>query len=195
MGWQFLDTGAMYRAVTWVAIGRGLDLEDETALTLLSSVLSISLIPDETGDRLLVDGEDITDSLRRPEVERGVSLIAKVSGVRAALVSQQRAVAEADPTVVGGREIGTVVLPDARVKIYLSASVEVRAQRRYRELVDGGVPADYRQVVDELVRRDGIDSARADSPLRPAEDAYLIQTGELELLEVVGKIITFVESC
>lgn len=193
LGYRFLDTGIMYRAATWAAIQHGIGLEDDTDLTALVESLDISLISGEGGDRLLVDGHDATDCLRDPNVERGVSPVSAISGVRRALVAQQRAIAGRDSIVMVGRDIGTVVLKDASVKVFLDASVEVRARRRWLEIKDKGRALDYQRVEDELIRRDKIDSERADSPLRPAEDAIIIVTDQLEINEVLDKILNIVE--
>ena len=193
LGCRFVDTGAMYRAVTWAALDRGIDLEDEAGLTRLTAGLKLRTIAGTAGGSVTVDGLDITDQLKGPEVERGVSLVAVVSGVRAALVDQQRSMARQGPTVMVGRDIGTVVLPDAKLKVFLSASVEVRARRRHRELMQQCCAPDYQRVVDELVRRDSIDSARADSPLRVPEDAVQIETEGLNVDEVLGRIMSIVE--
>ena len=190
---RFLDTGVMYRAVTWAAIQRGTDLDDEAALTGLAESVDIRLAPTEGGDRLTLNGRDITDHLRDTEVERGVSPVSTVSGVRSALVAQQRAMAEEGSIVMVGRDIGTVVLPDARVKVFLKASVAVRARRRLLELTKKGLRPEYGQVVDDLMRRDKIDSERADSPLRPAEDAIELDTDHMDIDEVVRKVAAMVE--
>ena len=194
LGYRFLDTGTMYRAVTWGAIMRGIDLDDDDSLTRLASTLAMRLIADKGEDRLVVDGEDVTNHLRGQEVERGVSLVAKVSGVRSALVNQQRTIAKEGPIVMVGRDIGTVVLTDAKLKVFLEASVELRARRRVQELEEEGQKPDFQQVVDDLVQRDKIDSERADSPLRPAGDALQIDTDNLEIDEVAAKILSFIES-
>ena len=193
LGCRFLDTGIMYRAVTWAAIQRGTELDDDAALTRLVESAEIRLVLAEGGDRLTLNGQDITDHLRYPEVERGVSPVSTVSGVRSALVAQQRAIAEEGSIVMVGRDIGTVVLPDARVKVYLKASPEVRARRRLLELKEKGQTAEYGQVVDGLMRRDKIDSERADSPLRPAEDAIELVTDRMDIDEVVQKVAAMVE--
>ena len=183
----------MYRAVTWAAIDRGIDLEDEAGLTKLTTDLRLRTITGEAGGSVTVDDLDVTDQLRRPDVERAVSLVAKVSGVRAALVDKQRSISREGPTVMVGRDIGTVVLPDAELKVFLNASVEVRARRRHRELLQQCRTLDYQRVLDELVRRDLIDSTRTDSPLRVAEDAVQIETEELNIDEVIGRIMSMVE--
>ena len=143
-------------------------------------------------DRLTVDGEDMTDHLRRPEVERGVSLVSRVPGVRRALVGQQRTIAKAGPVVMAGRDIGTVVLPEAGVKVYLTASVEERARRRFLELKQDGETAEYGRVLSELRRRDKIDSERDDSPLRPAEDAVMLDTDGIEIEDLARQIVSYV---
>ena len=193
LGCRFLDTGAMYRAVTWAAIQRGVPLDGDNAVSSLASALDIQLIPGEAGDRLLVDGEDITDHLREPDIERGVSLVAKVPGVRRAMVSQQRSIASEGPVVMVGRDIGTVVLKDAAVKIFLSASVEIRARRRYQELEREGQSPEYRKLVHELARRDKIDSERDDSPLRPANNSIQMDTDNLAVDQVAQQILAIVE--
>jgi cytidylate kinase len=193
LGFRFLDTGAMYRAVTWAAIHRGIGMEDEAALSELAQSIEIRLVSCESGDRLFVDSKDITDDLRSLEVERDVSLAARVSGLRKALVEQQRAVARQGPIVMVGRDIGTVVLTDADVKVFLKASVEERARRRHQEELDRGIKSDYHQVLEYLARRDEIDSSRTDSPLRPADDATQINTDNLEVEEVVERILSLVE--
>lgn len=190
LGYRFLDTGAMYRAVTRAALERGTNLADEDALTRLASSLKMHLIAGGAGDRLIVDGEDVTDHLRDARVERAVSPVARVSGVRSALVRQQQAIAGESPIVMVGRDIGTVVLPNAKLKVFLRASVEVRARRRYLELKSKGEAPDYRQVAEDLMRRDKIDSERADSPLRPAEDAFQLDTDHMGVEQVVEKILS-----
>ena len=170
-----------------------MDLADEKSLEDLSNGVEIRLVANAAGDRLLLDCEDITEHLRRPDVERGVSLVARVSGVRSAMVRQQRSIAAQGPTVMVGRDIGTVVLKDAGLKVFLKASVNVRARRRLGELEERGRRPDYDQVVDDLVRRDKIDSERVDSPLRPAEQAFTINTDDLAIAEVVDKIMAALE--
>ena len=188
LGIRFLDTGAMYRAVTWVATQLGTDLDDDDALTAIAESVDMRLVAGDAGDRLIVDGQDITDHIRDRDVERGVSLVSAVSGVRTALVGQQRVVASQGSIVMVGRDIGTVVLPDADVKVFLQASMEVRAKRRYDELRSQGKSPDYQHVTDDLARRDKIDSERTDSPLRRAPDAVLLDTDDLTVEEVVRRI-------
>ena len=188
LDYRFLDTGAMYRAVTWEAHQKGIEPDDEDALVRLAESLKFRLVVDASQDRLLVDGKDAALSLHHPEVDRRVSLVARFSGVRRALVRHQRDIASKGPIVVVGRDIGTVVLPNAPIKVFLTASPEVRAQRRYLELQSRGEEADYQKVMNELIRRDKIDTERADSPLRPADDAFQIATDCLGIEELALKI-------
>ncbi|MGH2541546.1 MAG: (d)CMP kinase [Ardenticatenaceae bacterium] len=192
LGCRFLDTGTMYRAVTLAALQRDVNLEDERALEELAHSLDIELVGAEDGDRLMVDGQDITQSLRTSEVERGVSLVARVRGVRSAMVRIQREMAGRGQIVMVGRDIGTVVLPDAPVKVFLNASVEVRARRRYNEMAQAGTEVEYEQVLADLQRRDRIDSERTDSPLRPADDAVQLFTDDMEIGEVSQRILSLV---
>jgi len=190
---RFLDTGNMYRAVTWAALDRNIGLKDEGALQELAEKIEIRLITDNGFDRLLVDSRDVTDLLRQREIDRGVSAVSAVSGVRRAIVPQQRTVADEGPIVMVGRDIGTVVLPDAKVKVFLMASSDVRAQRRHRENMEKGIATDLGQVTIDLRRRDSQDTKRADSPLRPADDALEIDTDSLSVEEVVALITERVE--
>lgn len=192
LGYRFIDTGAMYRALTWKAIGVGLDLHDQAGLGRLAASTNVDLVWGNHYGRpfsAVVDGQDVTDELRKPEVDRGVSLVARVSEVRRALVARQRNMALEGPVVMAGRDIGTVVLPAAQLKVYLEASPEVRALRRYHELRAMGISTDYQDILDGLTRRDDLDSSRADSPLRPATDARRINTDALTLEQVVDAIL------
>ena len=195
MGYQFLDTGMMYRAVTWAAIQRRTPLDDKGALEQIVDTITIRLTPSENGERLTVDGKDITDHLRDSQLESSVSIVAKVSGVRRKLVRDQREIARRRSIVMVGRDIGTIVLPDAQIKIFLTASVNVRAQRRYRELQDKGNQQTYDRVLDDLRQRDKIDSERKDSPLIVAEDALTINTDRYTIQESADKIISLLKIC
>ena len=155
--------------------------------------MTIEVVSEGGAQRLLVDGEDVTGQLRDPAVERVVSRVSEVSGVRAALVRRQREMSESAPVVMVGRDIGTVVLPDAGLKVYLEASVEVRARRRHRELEARGDPPPLEQVVDDLTRRDKMDSQRADSPLRAACDAVRIFTDDLDVEGVVERVMGMID--
>jgi cytidylate kinase len=188
--YRLVDTGMMYRAATWLALQRGVDLDDEAALSALAEEASIELgQPDSNGGATIkIDSQDITRELRSGDVDRSVSLVSRVPGVRRAMVERQRAFAREGRLIMLGRDIGTVVLPDAPVKIYLDASAEVRARRRYRELLDAGVERQEDEILRELEQRDEMDRQRHTSPLRPAADAVIIDTDDLSLEEVITKV-------
>ncbi len=188
LGYRFADTGAMYRALTWKAIRLNIDLEDEEALSRLATNTKIEL--PSTGDSgVLVNGQDITADIQNFEVEAGVSLVAKVARVREVLVKQQQRLAQGGKIVMAGRDIGTTVLPHAELKVYLVASIEKRAKRRYLELIERGETADYHTILADLMRRDEIDSERTISPLQPASDARIIDTDSLSPQQVLSEIL------
>lgn len=197
LGYPFLDTGAIYRAMTWTALHRGVDLGDEEALTSLAESLTIDVGPPPTDgiepSTIFVDGEDVTPFLRRTEVEAAVSLVSRIPGVRHALVRVQRDLAGRNDVVMAGRDIGTVVLPQADLKVYLDASLQERARRRHAELQALGQDFSEEDVLRDLQRRDRIDSQRAVSPLRPADDAIALDTDGLTLDEVVQRVMQLVE--
>lgn len=195
LGIRFLDTGAMYRAITLAALQRGVSPRDPAALTALAAAAEIRLERGARADRLLLDGEDITDALRSDAVDANVSAVSAVSGVRRALVMRQRAIAAQGGVVMAGRDIGSVVLPHADLKIFLTASAETRARRRAEQAEQQGsadVPAyqaEYQKVLCALRRRDKIDGEREDSPLRRATDAVEIRSDHMTLNQVVAKIL------
>lgn len=182
LGYRFVDTGMMYRAVTWQALERGIDTDDEAALAKLAEDAKIEVAE----GRVLIDGVDTTGRLRSQRVGERVSLVSRVPGVRTAMVERQRLLAAEGGIVMAGRDIGTVVLPDAPLKVYLDASPEERVRRRHAELVGSASPE---QVREELALRDAIDKEREASPLRPANDAVIIDTGHLSLEQVVDRIL------
>ena len=191
LGYRFLDTGIMYRAVTWLALERGADLNDTEALERLARETSIDLPVgqgDGDGGFVTVDGRKVSQELREPHVERAVSLVSMSRDVRVALVEQQRRIAKGGRIVVVGRDIGTVVLPSADLKIFLIAAVEERARRRYAEISDRGEDIDYESVLRDLEARDKLDTERAQSPLRPAPDAVLLDTDGSDLKQVMEKV-------
>ena len=188
LAFRFLDTGVMYRAIAWLAWQRQMPPEDAAALGALAEACPIRLAADDSS-LVEVDGRLVGPELRAPAVERIVSLVAAASPVRRALVAQQRRIAEGGRLVMVGRDIGTAVLPDAGLKVYLRASAECRAQRRWQERQGGGGPSlDFAQVLADIRRRDAIDQGRADSPLRPAADAWQLTTDHLTIDQVVQQI-------
>jgi len=192
LGYLYFDTGVMYRAVTWAALSRGIPIEDEPAVTSLAEQLRIDVTPPTADDgrqyTVLADGVDVTWAIRTPEVDANVSHVSAYPGVRRALVVQQRRVASGRRVVMVGRDIGTVVLPEADLKLYLDASVEERARRRWREVRARGEEADYEGVLASMHRRDEIDSNREVAPLRVAEGAVVVDTTDLSIGEVLAEV-------
>lgn len=197
----YLDTGAMYRSVALACLGRGVDPEDAEAAAEVARAIRIEFAPSEGGQRVLVDGEDATEAIRTPEVERAVSAVSAVPAVREAMVALQRRAGEGTGVVAEGRDIGTVVFPAAEVKVFLSASPEARARRRAVQRGGGNLatgevvavdPEAEKAVLEDLVRRDGLDSSREASPLRAAEDAVRIDSSELSFEEVVERVVELV---
>ena len=193
LGYLFFDTGVMYRAVTWAALDRGVDPRDEPAVTALAGTVVIDIRPPSRDDGrtsdVTADGTDITWEVRRPDVEAGVSIVAAYAGVRAALSRQQRRIGLRGQVVMVGRDIGTVVLPEADLKIYLDASAEERARRRTEEILARGGQADYDEILRKVVERDRIDSTRAVAPLRPADDAVIVNTDGLDAEQVFARVL------
>ena len=192
LGYLFFDTGVMYRAVTWLALQRGVDVRDEAAVTRLTEETPIEVAPASKSDGracdVIIEGRDITWEARGPQIDANVSVVSAYAGVRAALSKQQRRIGQRGNVVMVGRDIGTVVLPEADLKIYLDASAEERARRRYDEILARGGEADYEEILSKVRDRDHIDSTRAVAPLRPAEDAVLIDSDSMNAEEVYQKI-------
>ena len=182
----------MYRAVTWLALRESVSMDDEEALTALAVNNPVQVDRANPG-LVVVRGVSLGSELRSSEVNNRVSLVARVSDVRSALVHQQRLLADEGEIVMVGRDIGTVVLPDADMKIFIEASLEERAKRRWREMLSNGQDIDYQRVLRETRERDELDTGRADSPLRQAEDAWVIDTGSLTEDDVVELILQRVE--
>jgi CMP/dCMP kinase len=191
---RYLDTGAMYRIVTLAALRAGIDLTDQDDVEAVASnaKLSVGFDPDE--DRSYLDGEDVSSEIRGDAVTRSVSAVSSVPAVRTRLVDLQRTLAEGPGgVVVEGRDIGTVVLPDADVKIFLTASAETRARRRNDQNVAAGFIDDYDSVLADVRRRDHLDSTRAVSPLRAASDAVVVDTSEMTESEVIAHLLQLVK--
>ena len=193
LGFAYLDTGIMYRAITWLALHRGLSMHDMPSLGHLTRANPIQLVPDDDA-KVTIAGLTLGVELREPSVDRNVSAVAKVSAVRKELVAQQKAVARTRKIVMIGRDIGTVVLPNADLKIYLNASAEIRAQRRWLEMKNRGENRCLNSILDETLARDQIDSDREDSPLRPAKGAWALNTDGLDIQQVVHQIVDRVQT-
>lgn len=187
LGLPFVDTGLMYRAVAYAALEQGVDINDGAALTELANRLVIRV----EDRRVWLNGDQITDRVYEPRISEVVSKIAKVAGVRLALVAEQRRMARTG-VVMAGRDIGTVVFPDADFKFFLTASTDERVRRRAAQLKARGEPVDEAKMRTEVLERDRIDSERTVAPLRPAEDAMILNTDHLDLDGVVGRIVAHV---
>lgn len=193
LGYVYIDTGAMYRAVTLAALRAGIDPEDQSRVEELASDLSIRFRPVDDGSlRTFLNGEDVTAEIRHPEVTGAVSTVSAWPGVRRAMVELQRQMSREGGVVMDGRDIGTVVFPDAEVKVFMVADIDARAVRRQEDLVGLGKELPVETVASDLERRDRLDSSRDQSPLRKAEDAVLIDTSDLTIPEQVEIVLELV---
>jgi cytidylate kinase len=193
LDYLLIDTGLMYRAVTWIAIKNNIDLLDEHAISTLAENTKIEFLPPSIEDGrdcdIIADGIDITWQIRSSIVDQNVSLVSSYEGVRNALSDQQRRLAQNGKVVMVGRDIGTVVIPEAKLKIFLDASVEERAWRRYVELKNRGEEAIYEEILEGMRKRDQFDSNREIAPLRPADDAEIISSDNMTAKEVFEKAL------
>lgn len=195
LGYFYLDTGLMYRAVTHEALTRDLALDDADAMTHLAQEMEINVLPQRDGKRFLVtvDGRDISNQLHRPEVDRNVSVVSAYAGVRDAMTQQQRRIAARGNIIMAGRDIGTVVLPNADCKIFLTASVEARAARRMRDRLARGQQVTFEQMREEILKRDEFDSSRSVAPLRAAADAIVLDNSALTIDETVQRALEIIQ--
>ncbi|MBS8264710.1 (d)CMP kinase [Mesobacillus boroniphilus] len=185
----YIDTGAMYRALTYKALNKGASLDNESELMVILNDTSIELMPGEFGQKVLLDGIEVTNEIRSAEVTNQVSYVAVHELVRKEMVKRQQQFAIDGGVVMDGRDIGTHVLPNAEVKVFLLASVEERAQRRHAENIQKGFPSDLEKLKEEIAARDKIDSEREVAPLKKANDAIEIDTTSLSITDVVDKIM------
>ncbi len=196
LGYLFLDTGAMYRAVALAALRRDIDPDDGPPLAKLAREVRVAIGPPTVRDgrayTVLLDGDDVTWTIRGADVDRVVSQVARVPAVRDAMVEQQRALSERGRVVMVGRDIGTVVLPHAERKIFLTATAAERAKRREEELRSRGEVRPRQELLQEILRRDRLDSQRAVAPLRAAEDAMVVQTDGLSVGEALERVLAIV---
>lgn len=197
LNYLYLDTGIMYRAVTLAALTQKLDLDDEKRITQLAETVKINVKPPTRCDGrkydVELDGEDVTWLIRTAEVDANVSKVSAYPGVRNAMTEQQRAIAKAGRIILAGRDIGTVVLPNADLKIYLDASAKARAERRWLELRQRGIDADLDEIYQGMIARDNYDSMRAIAPLKPADDAIIIDTDNKSVEQVFQEIMKLIE--
>lgn len=198
LNFLFLDTGCMYRAVTYAVLQQGIEVADETAVAALAQNLELDI---QAADRstdgrhytVFLNGQDITWQIRSPDVDKNVSQISSYLSVRQEMVSRQRAFGHRGQIVMVGRDIGTVVMPEAPLKFYITASAEERAQRRWRDRQQQGHHDSYESILADVIRRDKIDSTREHSPLRPAADAIILDTTDQTADEIVEKILTIIK--
>lgn len=193
LGYLFFDTGIMYRAITWIALQHDMNLHAETEITELAQKAQIDIRPpsknDGRGYDVVIGEKDVTWAMRDGEVDANVSIVSAYAGVRQALSEQQRRIGLRGRVVMVGRDIGTVVLPEADLKVYLDASAEERSKRRYDEIIARGDKADYDEILNKVIERDHIDSTRAVAPLRPADDAVIIDSDKLDTDQVFARVL------
>jgi len=192
-GFAILDSGAIYRVLAYAALKKNVSLADEPALAALAADLRLSFEPRDTGVAVMLDGEDVSRGIRNEETGGAASRIAALPGVRAALLDRQKAFRTLPGLIADGRDMGTVVFPDAPVKIFLDASSEERARRRVKQLESQGKAADYEKILAEIKERDFRDRNRATAPLKPAPDALILDSTELSIEEVVNTALDFAE--
>ena len=194
LGYLFLDTGVMYRAVTWAALKKGFDMNDETNISQLAADLKINITQpsNKVGsfNKINVDGVDVTRKITEKKVNDNVSQISKYKEVRNSLTIQQQKIAQKGNIVMVGRDIGTVVLPNANCKFFLNASVDERAKRRHREEIERGENPNFEEIQSNILKRDRIDSTRTLAPLIPAKDAIIIETDNKSIDQVVEEILS-----
>ena len=190
LGFTYIDTGAMYRAFTSYVIDKGVDPKNEKECVKLIPEVDIVLYPD---GKVMCSGKDVTRVIREQKVSSNVSYIASYKEIRLALVELQRKMAESQSVVMDGRDIGTYVLPNADVKIFMVASVKERADRRFKENMEKGIPCTYEEIVEDVEKRDRIDSSRAFAPLKPAEDSILLDTSLLSIEQVLAAVLKIIK--
>ena len=190
----YIDTGAMYRAAGLACVRKGINIKEQpTEAVKIVNASDIDLLPGDTGQKIMLNGEDVTGLIRTPEISMAASDVSAIPEVRIRLVEMQRKLAETKSVIMDGRDIGTYVLPDAPIKIFLTASPEERAKRRYLELTERGDACKYEDVLAELLIRDKNDSTRAFSPLKQAEDSILVDTSEMNFEESLDYLIKIIQ--
>lgn len=193
LSFVYVDTGAMFRTVAYYFLSQGKDPSDAEMVTEECEKISISIEHKDGAQHIFLDGTDVSTEIRQEEVGKNASVVAKNQAVRNRLLALQRQMAEKQDVIMDGRDIGTVVLPDAQVKIYLTASASVRAERRYKELVEKGETCNLKKIEEDIIARDEQDMNREIAPLKQAEDAVLVDSSYMTIEEVVDKIIEIVE--
>lgn len=195
LGYLYIDTGAMYRAIGYKALCEGIDLDESDKVDAMAKDTDVEIKITDHGQNIFTDGINVSDKIRTAEVSMAASKVSAIPGVRETLVELQRKIAGNNNVVMDGRDIGTVVLPDAEVKIFLTASVDDRAMRRYLEMREKGIETSFQAVKEDMEVRDYNDSHRASSPLRAADDATVIDTSGQTLGESVQEILNHIKKC
>ncbi len=193
LDFQYLDTGALYRSVGYLARRDGLDFRNEDALGTLAETMDVRFLPDEPTQKVMVNGEDVTEAIRSPQAGNDASIVAALPAVRRALLGLQRRIGKQRSTVVEGRDTGSVVFPDAEVKVYLEAKAEERARRRMKDFEAQGQTADFTEVLHDIEERDRRDQERSEAPLTVAQGAIRLDTTGLSIDEVVDRLVTLSE--
>ena len=193
LGYLYIDTGAMYRSVTWAVLHNHIDVNNQKAVEALLPELDLTIEASDDSCKVFIAGQDVTDFIRTPQVNNAVSTVASYKGVRQYLVERQRLMAEAGGVILDGRDIGSVVLPNAELKIYLTASVEARAMRRYLEVKGTVNEQTLEDIKDSVMQRDDMDKNRKESPLIQVEDAVLVDSSEMTFDETVEHILHLVQ--
>ena len=193
LGYLYIDTGAMYRSVTWAVLHNHIDVNNQKAVEALLPELDLTMEASDDSCKVFIAGQDVTDFIRTPQVNNAVSIVASYKGVRQYLVERQRLMAEAGGVILDGRDIGSVVLPNAELKIYLTASVEARAMRRYLEVKGTVNEQTLEDIKDSVMQRDDMDKNRKECPLIQVEDAVLVDSSEMTFDETVEHILHLVQ--
>lgn len=193
LGYLYIDTGAMYRSVTWAVLHNHIDVNNQKAVEALLPELDLTMEASDDSCKVFIAGQDVTDFIRTPQVNNAVSIVASYKGVRQYLVERQRLMAEAGGVILDGRDIGSVVLPNAELKIYLTASVEARAMRRYLEVKGTVNEQTLEDIKDSVMQRDDMDKNRKESPLIQVEDSVLVDSSEMTFDETVEHILHLVQ--
>ena len=193
VGFIYVDTGALYRTVGVNALRKGINTRDKAAVAATLSDISVDLVFENGEQKVLLNGENVSEEIRTPSASMAASDVSAVPEVRAFLFDLQRDIAKRNNCIMDGRDIGTVVLPDAKVKIFLTASPESRAMRRYKELIEKGTQVEYKDVLEDLIERDYNDSHREIAPLKPAEDGVIVDTTNLNLEESINEIVRIIK--
>lgn len=193
LGYLYIDTGAMYRSVTWAVLHNHIDVNNQKAVEALLPELDLTMEASDDSCKVFIAGQDVTDFIRTPQVNNAVSIVASYKGVRQYLLERQRLMAEAGGVILDGRDIGSVVLPNAELKIYLTASVEARAMRRYLEVKGTVNEQTLEDIKDSVMQRDDMDKNRKESPLIQVEDAVLVDSSEMTFDETVEHILHLVQ--